>query len=207
MIFDFRIPIFPLMRPFMKKPQMCLRNWLLLLKGIIIVSGSIFLIVMIFIIFDSAYYHFGGAIDTELAANFGDFIGGFIGTLFGFLSVLILAYSILRQTYENRKSNVKSSFFRMIDYHYKNVEQIELSKPGDGDVIERGRRGFVAYKIQFKRLLQAIYMINKNQKFGLNAHDIASIAYMVFYYGVDNSWEDFLKEMISCYECREQLVK
>jgi len=165
------------------------------------------MIVMLFIIFDSTYFHFRESINPELAAKFGDFIGGFIGTLFGFLSVLILAYSILRQTYENRKNNVKSSFFKMIDYHFKNVEQIELTRPGDKDVIENGRRGFVAYKIQFRRLLQVIYIINKKYEFDLKAHDIASISYMIFYYGADNSWEDFLKEKISCYDCREQLVK
>lgn len=195
------------MHPLMKKPRISMRQYLSIIKFAIFLLGILFMIVRLFIIFDSTYYHFKGKVNLELAAKFGDFIGGFIGTLFGFLSVLILAYSILRQTFENRKSNVKSSFFKMIDYHYKNVEQIELTKPGNDDVIEKGRRGFVAYKIQFKRLLQAISMINKKYEFGLKAHDIASIAYMVFYYGVDNSWEEFLKEKISCYDCREQLVK
>ena len=44
---------------------------------------------------------------------------GFIGTLFGFLSVMVLAYSILKQTYETRRNNIRNSFFKMIDYYYK----------------------------------------------------------------------------------------
>lgn len=181
-----------------------MRNWLIVFKTIAIVIACVITVVMGFIIFDKAFFVYGGDIDPELAGNFGDFLGGFIGTLFGFLSVMVVAYSILKQSLENRKNNVRSAFFQMIDYHYRNVEQIEL--PGNRDCMEKQRRGFVAYKIQFKRLLQALSMINNEHDLGLNGHDIASIAYMVFYYGLNESWENFLEDKISCYDCRQTVI-
>ncbi len=183
-----------------------MRCWLSILKWAIIISGTVFTVVLGYVTFNKAYFHFDGDIDPELAAKFGDFIGGFIGTLFGFLSVMVLAYSILKQTYETRRNNIRNSFFKMIDYHFKNVEQIELTKPGSPNVQEKARRGFVAYKIQIKRLLQAICKVNSENDLGLNGHDVASIAYMVFYYGVGESWKTFLEDKLSCYECRELMI-
>lgn len=183
-----------------------MRRCLSVLKWSIIIIGFAFTAIFISVIFNKAYFHFGEELDTDLAANFGDFVGGFIGTLFGFLSVIVLAYSILKQTYETRRNNIRNSFFKMIDYHYRNVEQIELSKPGIPKMQERGRRGFIAYKIQIKRLLQAVCKINDENDLELNGHDVASIAYMVFYYGADESWKQFLKDKINCYECCELII-
>lgn len=88
-------------------------------KWAIIISGTVFTIVLGCVVFHKTYFHCGGNIVTELAGKFGDFVEGFIGTLFGFLSVMVLAYSILKQTYETRRNNIRNSFFKMIDYYYK----------------------------------------------------------------------------------------
>lgn len=183
-----------------------MRRCLYMLKWSIVALGITSAVVLVCVVFDDAYFQCGADINTELASDFGDFVGGFIGTLFGLLSVVLLAYSILKQTYETRRNNIRNSFFKMIDYHYKNVEQIELTKPGNKSVLEKGRRGFVAYKIQLKRLLQAVCKINKEHELGLNGHDVASIAYMVFYYGADDSWKQFLREKIDCYACSEVMI-
>ena len=141
-----------------------MRNWLSIMKYVIIIIGTLFAIIFCFIVFNKVYFSFNTSIDIDpkLASEFGDFVGGFIGTLFTFLSILIVSYSILQQTCENRKNSVKATFFQMIDYHYKNLEQIETPKPERIDKIEKGKRGFVSYKIQMNRLLQALYEINSS---------------------------------------------
>ena len=186
--------------------SLSMRHWLSIIKWAIAISGLAFTTLLAFVIFDKAYFHYGGDIDTDLAAKFGDFVGGFIGTLFGFLSVLVLAYSILKQTYETRRNNIRNAFFKMIDYHFKNVEQVELPKPDNPGTKEKARRGFVAYKIQIKRLLQAVCKINSENELELTGHDVASIAYMVFYYGADESWKTFLKNKLACYDCSELMI-
>lgn len=186
-----------------------MRTWLNILKVFILGTGILFAAIFLFIVFNKAFYSFDPKleVDAELASQFGDFIGGFIGTLFAFLSVLIVAYSILKQTCENRKNNVKGMFFQMIDYHYRNLEQIEVPKPKRKGVVERGKRGFVVFKIQINRLLQALFEINVKNELQLTAHDIACIAYMVFYYGLSDSWKSFLEEKIQCYDCRDIIIK
>lgn len=185
-----------------------MRAWLIIMKVVIFIIGITFAIAFCFIVFNKAYFRWDPnlGIDTELASKFGDFVGGFIGTLFAFLSILVVAYSILKQTCENRKNNVKSMFFQMIDYHYKNLEQIEVRKPERTDVIEKGKRGFVSFKIQINRLLQVLYIVNNTHQLQLNAHDIACIAYMVFYYGLSETWRGFFEEKIQCYDCRETII-
>lgn len=191
------------------KSYSCSTNqWLKILKVFILIIGILFAIIFVAIVFNKTFYSFDPnlEIDAELAAQFGDFVGGFIGTLFAFLSILIVAYSILKQTCENRKNNIKGMFFQMIDYHYKNLEQIEVPKPERKKVVERGKRGFVVFKIQINRLLQALYKINEENELQLTAHDIACIAYMVFYYGLSDSWRSFLEEKIQCYDCRNIII-
>lgn len=185
-----------------------MKVWLTILKYFIVVIGILFAVIFCLIVFNDTFYQFDPnlEINADLASQFGDFVGGFIGTLFAFLSILIVAYSILKQTCENRKNNVKAIFFQMIDYHYKNLEEIEVPKPQRKDVKEKGKRGFVVFKIQINRLLQALYEINKKYDLQLNAHDIACIAYMVFYYGLSESWQSFLKEKIKCYDCSDIII-
>lgn len=186
-----------------------IRKWLIIMKRLIISIGIASAVIFCIIVLNRAYWISGinTGINPELAAKFGDFVGGFIGTLFTFLSILIVAYSILKQTSENRKNTVKATFFQMMDYHYKNLDQIEMPKPERKNVTEKGKRGFVAFKIQINRLLQALYEINERNNLGLNAHDVACIAYMVFYYGLSDSWSDFFEEKISCYDCRNTITR
>lgn len=101
-----------------------MRCYLNVLKWAIVALGIAFAVILLCVVFDDAYFHYGSDIDTGLASDFGDFVGGFIGTLFGFLSVVLLAYSILKQTYETRRDNIRKSFFKMIDCHYKFVPRI-----------------------------------------------------------------------------------
>lgn len=75
-----------------------MKQWLLVLKIFILVIGGLFGCIFIFIVFNKRFFSFdpGLNIDAELASQFGDFVGGFIGTLFAFLSILVVGYSILK---------------------------------------------------------------------------------------------------------------
>lgn len=55
------------------------------------------------IIFNEAYFNTSGIIDTKLAAEFGNFLGGYVGVLFSMLSTLLLVYTIIDQFIERQK--------------------------------------------------------------------------------------------------------
>ena len=172
-----------------------------ILKVVCTLFGISLLVIMSFVIFDEAYFNSGFKIDVDLASKFGDFFGGFIGTLFSILSVLLLIYTITSQYIETSKNRAKDHFFKMLDYHTENVRSIKVAslEAAKGDIIEEGRRAFVVYKIQFKRLLQAINSINEDLSLNLTADEKIDIAYICFFYGQSETWIDFIQRKLSCH--------
>jgi len=159
------------------------------------------------IIVRNASYHFNEThiIDPELASNFGGFIGGLIGTILSISSVFLLIYTILHQNRETQKTALETNFFRMIDYHNQNVNQLkiphlELTKKDD---ISEGRRAFVQFKIQIHRLFKIVREIDKVKQYQLTEEQIADITYIVFYYGIDGSWVNFIEAKLERYKHKE----
>lgn len=176
------------------------------LQRILIVTVSVlFVLVLIvggFIIFNDAYFNFSYTINPELASNFGSFFGGFIGTLLTALSFLLLVYTLIVQKIENYKNATKDRFFRVIEFHNENVRNIrvpslEIKKQ---NVIEQGRRAFVVYKIQIKRLMEIVTKINKENDLNLSEPQRIDIAYIIFYYGLDDRWESFIENKLRRYD-------
>ena len=167
-----------------------------------IIFGLIGIISFFAIIFNSSF-HFNETkiIDPELASKFGDFFGGFVGTIFSILSVFLLIYTILHQNRDTQKSALEANFFRMIDYHNQNVNQLKIPHL---DVTRKaetsdGRRAFVQFKIQINRLFDIVREINEEKKYELTEQQIADIVYVVFYYGIDGSWISFIEDKLLVY--------
>ncbi|EOG3618540.1 hypothetical protein JRG49_06100 [Pseudomonas fulva] len=120
--------------------------------------GVASLTVAAFILFNDTYFNTSLQIDSELAAKFGDFFGGFIGTIFAIFSVILLIYTIVSQHLEISKNGARDRFFKMLDYHNENIRSIRVPslETEKSQISEEGRRAFVVYKIQLKRLLQAV---------------------------------------------------
>lgn len=164
-------------------------------------------VITIFILFNEVYFNSSLTINSELASDFGSFFGGFVGTIFAILSVVLLVYTIVAQNIENRKTSLKDNFFKMIDYHNQNVAQISVPNLNtDKNNFENGRRSFVVYKIQIKRLLALIDKINKEEKLKLNQREIIDIAYIIFYYGIEGSWREFILEKLKKYDDAELII-
>ncbi|HEY3369987.1 MAG TPA: putative phage abortive infection protein [Prolixibacteraceae bacterium] len=169
-------------------------------------------IISFFIIAFNVSYHFNETkiIDPELASKFGDFLGGFVGTIFSILSVFLLIYTILRQNRETLKSTIETNFFRMIDYHNQNINQIriphlDINKKNE---ISEGRRAFVQFKIQIHRLFEIVKQIKTEKNYQLTEEQIADIVYIIFYYGIDGSWKTFIEAKLERYiPIHKELVK
>ncbi len=166
------------------------------------IFGLIGITSFFFIIFNKSY-HFGvsNIIDTELASEFGDFFGGLIGTIFSILSVFLLIYTILHQNRESQKSALETNFFRMIDYHNQNINQLKVSNldSNKNDIYE-GRRAFVQFKIQIHRLFEIVTQIVEEKEYKLTDKEIADIVYIVFYYGINGSWVSFIESKLERYK-------
>ena len=186
-----------------------------IMKWIFIVLSTIFGLIgliSVFVIIFNATYNIGetNIFDSELAAKFGNFFGGFVGTIFSMLSVFLLIYTIVYQNINIQRTAIESNFFRMIDYHNQNVDQLKIShldSTRKNDYSE-GRRAFVQFKIQIHRLFEVVYKINDEKEFNLTKEEIADIVYIIFYYGIDGSWKSFIEEKLHRYNpIHEELAK
>lgn len=183
------------------------------MKNFLIVLISIFTLIgfisFVSVVFNKAFFVYDAtlSVNPELASRFGDFFGGLIGTLFSILSVLLLIYTIVNQNNENKKNEIRNHFFKMVDYHNENVKQIniphvEVKKVDKSEV----RRAFVVFKIQIKYLLDLVKNLNTDKKYNLTNSEIIDIAYIVFYYGLDDKWIPFIEEKLKKYPNHKELV-
>ena len=117
--------------------------------------------------------------------------------MFSILSTLLLIYTIIDQFIERRKRWATDNFYRMLEFHNDMVKQlsvarIDTTKPE----LSNGRRAFVVFKLQIHHLLGLIKDLNTGEKWDLNQDQILRIVYMIFYYGIDEQWIEFLQDKI-----------
>jgi hypothetical protein len=175
---------------------------------LIITFTSIGFISFLFVVFNKAYFNTSLSIDTDLASKFGDFFGGYIGTLFSILSVLLLIYSIFNQNIETKKNEIRNHFFKMVDYHNENVKQLNISHiDTEKDYLSEGRRAFVIFKIQIKRLLELVQEVNTADNYQLDKSSVIDIAYIIFYYGLDSKWIPFIQEKLKKYPNHNDIIQ
>jgi hypothetical protein len=158
----------------------------------------------LFIVFNPVYFNTSWTIDTKLAADFGNFFGGFVGAMFSILSTLLLIYSITDQFIERQKTCATDNFYKMVEFHNNIVNQltishIDLTKPKPSN----GRRAFVIFKIQINRLLKVINKLDERLCWGIQPKKSMKslhIAYTIFYYGISESLLPFLLDKIKVEE-------
>lgn len=163
----------------------------------------------------SAFYFIASLVHTEswilfhhvcannVPGDYGDYVGGFVGNILTVESLLLVVYTLLGQTCETAKNAVVNQFFKMLDYHQNNLSSISV-KPLSADPSRPSsptvhRMAFVTLKIQFHYLLQEIVKINKEQKLKFTHEQLADISIVIFYYGMDPGWEQFILDKLTCY--------
>jgi hypothetical protein len=160
----------------------------------------------LFISFNDVYYKATWAIDKELASQFGTFFQGFVGTLFAAAGAFIIAATFYAQYYDKKRTQVESMFLKMIEFHRENVNTISVSdyrfsisnRKKIYETIE-GKRAFVVFKLQLFDCIDLVKEINVKRHYNLSDEKIADIAYLSFYYGIDESWKDFVQKYLNEY--------
>jgi len=77
----------------------------------------------------------GYVISNKIATNytvsgqFGDFVGGVVGTFFALSGTLLIFLNFREQTKENKRSGFESSFFEMMRLYRENVSEMKYRKP------------------------------------------------------------------------------
>jgi len=71
--------------------------------------------------------------DYIVTGQFGDFIGGVVGTFFALTGTLLIYLTFQEQTKENKRSAFEASFFEMIKLHRENVSEVQYRKFKNGN--------------------------------------------------------------------------
>lgn len=175
-----------------------------ILKWAILIIGGVGLIVFFGITFNKVYFNTSWEIDPKLAADFGSFVGGFVGTIFSLIGTLVVAYTFVmqfrqsnqmfeKQDKQNRKSEATNNFFKMTDSHNTMLGQMSIEDE-NGKVIQGGLV-FDVIHCQFLRIMNSIVIPARNKIYGKISHWYPfgllefcnDIAYAILYYGVDNN--------------------
>jgi len=188
---------------------MTLRITIRILWIVVAFLGLLGFTLFFFTVFNKAYFTTSFQIDTDLASKFGDYFGGFIGTLFAITSTLLILVTLIKQNLDNKKSQTGSNFFKMLDYHTENVKQLNISHidPTKKEDKIEGRRAFVIFKLQLIELFGVVNKIKNDLKLELSNEEIIDIVYVSFYYGIDKDWEKFTENKLSRYKRGNKIAK
>jgi hypothetical protein len=69
----------------------------------------------------------------EVTGQFGDFIGGVVGTFFALAGTFLIFLSFIQQANENKRIAFESSFFEMIRIHRENINEMRYYKFRKGE--------------------------------------------------------------------------
>ena len=121
-------------------------------------------------------YRNGVYLIPEKAGQFGDFVGGYIGTLFTLFSVLLIYWTLKHQRASSSEEKFEGRYFEMIKMHRDNAAELELEDAS-------GRKIFVSLIGE----LRAIYSVAKETAASLDLEfsnkELMGICYTVLLFG------------------------
>lgn len=135
-----------------------------------------------------------GPINAAIWGQYGDVVGGFVGTIFALVGVLLLYETLNEQRRTYIKQQVEKRFFELLKLHRDNVTEMHSNT-------KVGRNVFIVIKDEFHDLYGWVIKWYTLEKSGLTESiwkkKIVQIVYLIIFFGVDNSSTKYLKERIS----------
>jgi hypothetical protein len=132
----------------------------------------------------------GNNIDATNAADYGQFLSGYAGTIILIISVAALVIQLRNQIATNRRTSFESRFFELLRYHRENVAEIGIGSD------KSGRRVFVSLIREFREVLKIVDKACAGAAPDYPRLSRLDLAYMAFYYGVGPNSTRVLKDDI-----------
>lgn len=134
-----------------------------------------------------------GPIDATIWGQYGDVVGGFVGTIVSLVGVLLLFETLKEQRRTYTKQQVETRFFELLKLHRDNVTEMQSK----GNV---GRSVFIDIKDEFHDLYSLVREWYTLEKYGVKEavwkKNVVQIVYLITFFGVNNSSTEYLKKRI-----------
>lgn len=146
--------------------------------------------------------------EREIMSKIGEYFGGFIGTILGIISTLLILVSLIKGNIDSHKTNVLNVYFKMLEFHHANVSAIEITSIYKSTSKKIGRRAFVTFTRQLFKIYSEVVSINKSLHLELTVKQIISVSFCAFYHGIDNESITRLQKkiMIACPHLTSDIV-
>ncbi len=156
------------------------------LEATILVIG----LVTMNLIFIANAFRSSDTVSPTTAGQLGDFVGGYIGTFFALVSVVLLVATLRNQRRASLQLNFETKYFELIKMHRDNVAELEVQRTG-------GRRIFVVLMREFRVLLEVVKAVAAKQKQQLTQRQLSHITYYCLFFGTGPNSSRMLKQSLS----------
>jgi len=158
--------------------------------------------------------------DYTTTGQFGDFVGGVIGTFFALAGTLLIYLTFNAQTIENKRNAFESSFFEMMKIYRENINELRYRKYKGGNYLVYENRQVIreifnefieCYREVHKfsnsnkiedyltpKYTETLKRITKNINPKINLIELAriDIAYSIVFYGIGVEGESIIRRNI-----------
>ncbi|MBC6995202.1 putative phage abortive infection protein [Neolewinella lacunae] len=169
-----------------KKPSWLERNWI----EIFTIIGGLLAINLIFL---AKAYRETNSIDPATAAQLGDFVGGYIGTIFALVSVVFLYSTLKNQRETSTIEKFETKYFELIKMHRDNVAEIGIGA-------DLGKKIFVIMIREFRAILQIAKCVAFENGQTFNQKEFFNISYYALFFGVGPNSSRMLREALKGYD-------
>ena len=142
------------------------------------------IVLIIYFAFSDLFNDGSGVFDPALAANYGSFVGGLIGSIFALAGMLMLYVTILKQQRLFLLQQFESKYFELVRFHRKNFENISYKLPSshDGKTVQ-GSLFFVHLTEEFDSILSQVNLLGTD----FTKEEKISIAVLIHFHGVSKN--------------------
>jgi hypothetical protein len=138
------------------------------------------------LIFFAGTYTESNTIDPTRAGQLGDFVGGYIGTIFSLLSIVLLVITLKRQIATSSIEKFETKYFELIKMHRDNVSEIRIGE----DV---GKKIFVSLIREFRSIHRIAKEITAKLQLPYSKEQLFEISYYALFFGVGPNSSRMLK--------------
>ncbi len=164
-----------------KKPSRFSKNW------IAIVTIFMGLISINLIFFSKSYM--GDTVDPAKAGQLGDFVGGYIGTIFALVSVMFLYLTLRDQRESSTIEKFETKYFELIKLHRDNVAEIGIGE-------DFGKKIFVILIREFREILKIAKEVSQKHNLNYTQEKLFVASYCGLFFGVGPNSSRMLKDSL-----------
>jgi hypothetical protein len=162
-------------------------------------------------------------IKMDATGQVGDFIGGIVGTIFSLAGTILLLLTLTQQSTSHHRDSFESKFFKLIELHRANVDEISIHrflKNEKEETVIQGRRAFkhvfndiISCRDEIKEFFEGVevkdiytekyqltlenYLSKLNRKIDLKELALLNISYCIVFYGVGEEGQAILSSLLN----------